>query len=150
MPEHTNRSSLHKRAPKIFLCYSHGDREAVHALYARLKRDGVDAWLDKESLVPGADWERAIREAILKSDMVVVCLSRHFSGQRGYRQEELRIALEKADFLAEDQIFIIPARLEKCATPKRLRGLQRVDLFEAGGYRKLIGVLQRKATAGWI
>jgi hypothetical protein len=38
------------RALKVFLCHAHSDKDAVKALYARLKREGVDccAWLDKE------------------------------------------------------------------------------------------------------
>jgi hypothetical protein len=42
-----------KRALKVFLC--HADRDAVRGLYARLIQDGVDAWLDKEKLLPGQD-----------------------------------------------------------------------------------------------
>ena len=114
----------------------------MHALYARLKKDSMQAWLDRESLAPGADWEDEIRKAILGSDVAIVCLSRHFNGQGGYRRKELRIALEKADVLPEGRVFIIPARLEKCEMPKRLRDLQRVDLFEAGGYKKLVGALR--------
>jgi hypothetical protein len=37
-----------KRPLKVFLCHARSDRDAVHALYARLTKDGVDAWLDKE------------------------------------------------------------------------------------------------------
>ena len=45
-----------KRPLKVFLCHARADREPVHALYARLKREGVDVWLDKEKLLPGQDW----------------------------------------------------------------------------------------------
>ena len=48
------------RALKVFLCHAHSDKDAVKALYARLKREGVDAWLDKEKLLPGEDWEYEI------------------------------------------------------------------------------------------
>jgi hypothetical protein len=53
-----------KRPLKVFLCHAHADREAVRALYARLTNDGVDAWLDKEKLLPGQDWELEIRKAV--------------------------------------------------------------------------------------
>jgi hypothetical protein len=46
-----------KRPLKVFLCHAHPDAEKVRALYARLKADGVDAWLDKENIIPGQDWE---------------------------------------------------------------------------------------------
>jgi hypothetical protein len=41
------------RPLNIFLCHAHADRDRVHALYDRLTNDGVDAWLDKENLLPG-------------------------------------------------------------------------------------------------
>ena len=62
---------------KVFLCHAHiiplwdADtpggalrRNAVKALYDRLTNDGVDAWLDKERLLPGQDWELGIRKAV--------------------------------------------------------------------------------------
>jgi hypothetical protein len=36
-----------KRPLKVFLCHAHADRDAVRGLYARLTKDGVDAWLEK-------------------------------------------------------------------------------------------------------
>ena len=55
---------------KVFLCHAHiiplwdADRDPVRALYTRLTQDGVDAWLDKEKLLPGQDWELEIRKAV--------------------------------------------------------------------------------------
>jgi len=46
---------IDKRPLKVFLCYAHADRDAVRGLYARLTKDSVDAWLDKEKLLPGQD-----------------------------------------------------------------------------------------------
>ena len=58
-----------KRPLKVFLCHAHADRDAVRGLYARLTKDGVDryAWLDKEKLLPGHDWELEIRKAACES-----------------------------------------------------------------------------------
>jgi hypothetical protein len=36
----------------------------VKALYTRLANDGMGAWLDKEKLLPGQDWELAVYEAV--------------------------------------------------------------------------------------
>lgn len=99
--------------------------------------------MDVESILPGQDWEFEIHKAIHSSDIVVVCLSKGFNKQGGYRHEELKIALKKANFLPDGEIFIIPARLEMCDTPEPLRRCQRVDLFEPGGYKKLVGALER-------
>ena len=53
-----------KRPLKVFLCHAHADSDAVRGLYAGLTKDGVDAWLDKEKLLPGQDWELEIRKAV--------------------------------------------------------------------------------------
>ena len=131
------------RQINIFLIHAHRDKEIVFKLYHRMVRDGIHAWLDSQNLQPGQDWQHEIRKAILKSDVVVVCLTRGFNEQQGYRHEELKIALSKANSLPERQSFIIPARLEACDLPESLRRWQRVDLFESRGYRKLADALQQ-------
>jgi hypothetical protein len=128
----------------IFLIYAHGDKEAVRKLHQRLVRDGIHTWLDAQNLEPGQDWQHEIRRAILNSDRILVCLTRGFNKTPGYRHEELKIALEKANLLEGGTIFIIPVRLERCRMPASLSHLHRVDLFEMGGYKKLIRALQDK------
>lgn len=126
---------------RIFLAHARDDEKRVLRLYRRLIRDGVEAWLDRECLQPGQDWDHEIRMAIHCSDLVVVCLSNRYIHKRGYCQNELRIALDESNLLPPYRTFIIPARLEDCELPESLRRWQRVDLFDAGGYRKLIDVL---------
>jgi hypothetical protein len=134
------------RQLQIFLLHARSDGEAVRRLYTRLIHDGVNAWLDREKLLPGQDWEYEIRKAIHSSDIVIVCLSRSFIKQGGYRHEELRIALEKANFVPDGEIFLIPARLEECDLPESLRRWQRVDLFDAHGYQQLLSALKKHAA----
>lgn len=130
------------RSVHVFLIHSHADRKIVHRLYRRMKRDGINAWMDVESLQPGQNWQNEIRRALLKSGVVVVCLSRQFNQRQGYRHVELRIALEKARSLPAGEVFIIPVRLEACGLPDELSHLHRVDLFEAGGYKGLLRALR--------
>ncbi|MGB8982400.1 MAG: toll/interleukin-1 receptor domain-containing protein [Anaerolineales bacterium] len=131
---------------QVFLLYSRGDRQAVRRLHSRMVKAGAKAWLDEKNILPGQDWQAEIRKAIYSSDIVIVCLSRQFNKQGGYRHEELRIALEKANSLPGEQIFIVPVRLEECEMPEPLRRWQRVDLFAADGYKKLLNVLQRQCA----
>jgi hypothetical protein len=145
MTEHFDKlSAPPDRLFKVFLCHARADSATVLALYNYLLRYGMAAWLDNEELEAGQDWEYEIRRAIRRSDVVIVCLSQQFSKQRGYRQKELRIALDEASLLPEGEIFIIPVRLEECEMPESLRRWQRVDLFEDGGYRKLIRALRKR------
>ena len=136
--------SEEKRPLKVFLCHAHSDAKAVRAIYNRLTQDGVDAWLDKEKLLPGQDWELEIRKAVREADVVVVCLSKQFN-QAGFRQKEVRLALETAMEKPEGEIFIIPARLEECENLESLRKWHWVDLFEDNGYEMLIRALRAHA-----
>jgi hypothetical protein len=131
------------RPLKAFLCHASGDKPVVREMYKRLAFEGVDAWLDKEKLLPGQDWQSEIHQAIYSSDIVIVCLSKQFNKQGGYRHEELRIALEKASGLPDNMILIIPVRLEECDMPEALHRWQRVDLFETNGFTALLSALEQ-------
>ncbi|HEY3476733.1 MAG TPA: toll/interleukin-1 receptor domain-containing protein [Anaerolineales bacterium] len=127
---------------RIFLLHARDDADAVRRLYRRLINEGMDVWLDQERLLPGQDWVHEIHKAIHRSDLVIVCLSKQFNKEGGYRHEELRIAVEKANALPEGEVFLIPARLETCQLPELLRRWQCVDLFKANGYKKLLDALK--------
>jgi hypothetical protein len=136
--------TIDKRPLKVFLCHAHADRNPVRGLYARLTKDGVDAWLDKEKLLPGQDWELEIRKAVREADVVVVCLSKQFN-QAGFRQKEVRLALDTAMEKPEGEIFIIPARLDECDNLESLKKWHWVDLFEDDGYEMLMRALRARA-----
>ncbi len=58
-------------------------------------------------------------------------------------QRELRDALLVAEEKPEGAIFIIPARLEAVDVPKRLAQWQWADLFQQGGYQRLVQTLRQ-------
>jgi outer membrane protein assembly factor BamD (BamD/ComL family) len=135
-----------KRPLKVFLCHASGDKPAVRVLYQRLLRDGVDAWLDREKLLPGQDWQLEIPKAVRESDVVVVCLSNKSITKEGYIQKEIKFALDIESEKPEGTIFLIPARLEECLVPGQLAFWQWVDLFEADGYERLLRSLRLRAN----
>jgi len=128
-------------APRVFLCHSSGDKPAVRDLYRRLRRDGVNPWLDEEDLLPGQQWETEISKAVRSSAAVIVLISQHSIGKTGYVQKEIKFALDVADEQPEGKIFLIPVKLEDCETPDRLKHLQWVNLFQQDGYRRLLRAL---------
>jgi outer membrane protein assembly factor BamD (BamD/ComL family) len=134
-----------KRALKVFLCHTSGDKPQVRTLYKHLVVEGVDAWLDKEKLLPGQDWRVEIPRAVRESDVVVVCLSNKSITQEGYIQKEIKFALDFAEEKPDGTIFIIPARLEDCPVPEKLSRWHWVDLFEENGYVKLLSSLKLRA-----
>jgi hypothetical protein len=135
-----------KRPLRVFLCHASSDKPVVQELYERLIGDGVDAWLDKEKLVPGQDWQLEIQRAVKNSDVVIVCLSAQSITKEGYVQKEIRIALDAADEKPEGTIFIIPAKLEACDVPDRMNKFQWVNLFSDDGYGQLLKALKLRAS----
>lgn len=131
---------------RIFLCHSSGDKQAVRALYKRLRSDGFDPWFDEEQLLPGQDWNQEIIRAVRSSDVVLICLSEKAINKAGYVQKEIKYALDVADEQPEGSIFLIPVRLEECGVPPRLSQWQWVDYFEDRGYGRLLKALEVKAT----
>jgi hypothetical protein len=90
-------------------------------LCQRLKADGFDPWLDEERVLAGQDWSFEITTAVRSSDVVIVFLSCGSVSKAGYFQKETKFALDVADEQPEGRIFIIPAKLEECEVPERLR-----------------------------
>ena len=135
------------RALRVFLCHASNDKEIVQNLYERLINDGIDAWLDKEKLLPGQDWKLEITKAVKESDVVIVCLSKHSVTKEGFVQWEIKFALDVTEEKPEGTIFIIPAKLEVCDVPEKISRYQWVDLFINEGYERLVKALQVRSKS---
>jgi hypothetical protein len=131
---------------KIFLSYAREDLVAARELFVHLNRyPGVDVWFDKESLIAGERWEQAIRKAIRESRYFILLLSEKSVAKKGYYQKEVRLALEILDEYPDDEIFLVPVRVDNCAPRlERLNSLQYVDLFPniENGLNKIYELLQ--------
>jgi hypothetical protein len=138
---------LLRRKLLAFLCHSSHDKMAVRKLYQQLIHDDFSAWFDEEDLIPGQEWDTEIRKAVRASDVVVVCLSRSSITKEGYVQKEIRYALDVAAEKPPGIIFLIPARLDECEVPERLKGWQWVDLYKDKGYERLLKALRKRGEA---
>ena len=96
--------------------------------------------MKKEKLIGGQDWQLEIKYAINESDYFVPCLSSHFQS-RTFGHKEINLAIEVLDTMPQGAIYLIPVRLEDCGIDDRLAGRHCIDLFEAGGYEKLVKAL---------
>lgn len=136
------------RQLRVFLCHGREDKPAVRRLYDQLRAEGdLDPWLDAEKLLAGQNWEYEIRKAIRDSDVVIACLSSTSIDKSGYVQKEIKLALDEADKQPEGTIYVIPARLDNCTVPDRLSHSHWVDLFESGGYERLLRALRFRAAS---
>jgi len=131
---------------RIFLCHAKEDKPAVRELYLRLRSVGFAPWLDHEDLVPGEEWEHAIREALRASIVVVVCLSPSAVSKTGFFQREIKFALDRAEEMPENTIYVIPAMLVQCGIPSRLSRYQCADLTRQSGFDRLTNAIDKASS----
>ena len=135
-------------APQAFVAYVVEDLAPARRLCEALRAEGFSPWLDKEKLLPGQNWPRAIERAIEISDVFVACFSTRSIVKRGQFQSELRYALDCSRQRPLDETFVIPVRLEQCAVPRRISNhVQYVDLYPDWhkGVRRIARAIRRAA-----
>jgi RNA polymerase sigma factor (sigma-70 family) len=131
-----------KVTARIFLSYAREDEEKVESLYKKLSDAGFKPWMDIKDILPGERWESCIARAIGQSDFFLVCLSANSIDKKGYMHKEIREALNMWQLQLEDDIYLIPVRLEDCEVPESVRGFQWVNLFEVDGWEQLAKAIQ--------
>jgi TIR domain len=137
----------HER-PQVFVAYIEEDLRQARRICRAIEAAGSAAWLNKEKLLPGQDWPRAIQRAVELSDAFVACFSRRSAAKHGEFQNELRWALKCARLRPLEASFLIPVRLEPCEVPRSIaETLQYVDLFPdwEAGMRKLVRAIRKVA-----
>jgi len=97
-------------------------------------------------LIAGQDWRAEIPKAVRASDVVLVCLSKSSITREGYVNKEIKLALDISDEKPVGTIFIIPVRFEEVGAPERLQHWHWVNLFEEGGYKRLLRALRVRAV----
>jgi len=128
---------------RIFLSYSRKDVGTVNDLYEKLKSYGFSPWQDHRDILPGQDWMEAIRKAIREAPFFLACMSTHSVSHRGVIQREIREALDVLQEKLDEDIFLIPVRLEECQVPPKLARLQWVDYYQSGGFEKILAALRK-------
>ena len=143
---------LAQTRPQVFVAYVAEDLALARRLCESLRNEGCSPWLDKDKLLPGQNWLRAIERAIDVSDAFVPCFSPRSIVKRGQFQSELRYALDCARkrplHEAPEAAFVIPLRFAECAVPHRISDhVQYVDLFPhwEHGVRRVARSIHRAA-----
>lgn len=136
--------TLPEDAPRVFLCHSHQDREAVIRLGESLQTQGIAIWLDRDNLRGGDDWDRLIPDVIKKQvDYVVVAQSKGLAERvESYCYKEIKTALERQASFAEGIRFVIPLQLDADVLLPELTRLQSVDLTAPQGLQELAQAIQ--------
>jgi len=126
----------------VFISYTHADQNAARQLNFELRSRGFTTWLDKVNLLPGQDWNSAIRSAIKSADLVLVLISKQSTEKRGYFQKEIALALDTLSEVPEQSIYLVPVLLEECPIPERLSHLHAVEWASANGLQKLVDAIE--------
>jgi hypothetical protein len=134
-----------RRPIRVFLCHDSNDKAKVRELYHYLRKRSIKPWFAEEDLVGGQDRQRESQKALAASDAVIICLTKNSVAREGDLQRQVKFALDKALEMPEGRIFLIPVRFEECEIPFMLSHYKWVDLFEQGGYPRLMMALQARA-----
>jgi len=140
----------------VFVSYLREDEEVVEIVVAELRRQGVEVWLDRDSIEPGKPWEVAIESAIDAGAYVIACFSEHIAEKdSSFMESEIRIALRCLEKGNRARDWLIPVRLSPTALPDitvdgglGIRDLQWVDLFGDlfDGIRQILRVVRPRFT----
>lgn len=122
----------------IFISYARPDAAIVRELVTFLESAGLNCWFDEKSLIGGQDWRGTIFDAINNSSLFITLLSCSSINRRGFYHSEMKLAIDEAMRIPDEQIFILPIRLDACTIPKSLRKWHVIDLFDQRGIDRLI------------
>ena len=120
-----------------FISYVRDNADQVDRLANDLRKAGVEVWLDRTKIRPGAIWKSAIREAIRNGSSFIACFSHEYiARQRTYMNEELILAIEELRQRPINQEWFIPILFSPCIVPDleigaglTLRDFHQVELF---------------------
>ena len=129
---------------QVFISYAKEDKKIASEIYDALTKEGIQVWIDFHNLFPGEHWENSIKDAIKEVPFIIVLLSNNSVAKRGFIQKEIKEALDFADTLPENDIYILPVRIDECKVPQRLQKWQWSNYFDSTDKQKLIYLLKSK------
>jgi hypothetical protein len=112
---------------KVFISYSHDDREKATQIAESLRSVGIDAWFDKWEILPGDSLIKKIfSEGLAKADVFAILLSENSIDSKWVNQELDVAFLNRIEGL----VRIIPIKLDAVNVPDHLRTISWLDMSE--------------------
>jgi len=128
----------------VFLSHSSKDKPIVRRLAERLRGDGLKVWLDEWEIRPGDSIPHKIDAGLVRSAVLVLCMSRHSFGSDW-------AALEYQTFRFRDplnrELRFIPLRLDETEPRPSLRQFAYIDWRGDGSaeaYARLLSACKRQ------
>ncbi|HEX7335093.1 MAG TPA: toll/interleukin-1 receptor domain-containing protein [Pyrinomonadaceae bacterium] len=113
--------------PKIFISYSHQDRDFVRRLERDLALEFPEAQVFYDMMIPvGEPWAETLAAQIRQADIVLVVVSPDYPGS-GWLSQELNVALERR---MHGDTRIVPLVVRTCTPTGLLSSLTPVDFTQ--------------------
>ena len=104
---------------RYFISYTRDDSDFVLKLAKELRAAGANLWVDQLDLVGGQRWARAVQEALVDCQGMIIVLSPESVASNNV-EDEVAYALDKNK-------LVVPVLYKECDVPIRLWSLQRID-----------------------
>ena len=131
--------------PMVFLCYAKEDISHVRDVYEKLKIADITPWFDEVNILPGHNWNIQIKKAMEKTDFALIFLSKQSVKKQGYVNKEIKWALDRQAEKTEEDIFLIPVKIDDCDLPYSLSSYRAVNLFEHVGIEMVLNVIHTQS-----
>jgi len=123
---------------KIFLAHAKEDEAVTESIYERLKNIGYTPWMDIKDIPGGVNWDFEIQKNFNAANIIILILSNVSISKNGYIRREINDAIEKLRYYKQDDIFIIPLRIDDCEVPDFISSkLQFIDFKRIDSWDKL-------------
>ncbi|TXH70463.1 MAG: toll/interleukin-1 receptor domain-containing protein [Thiothrix sp.] len=126
---------------QVFISHAREDHGVAVQLYDYLLEHGYSPWLDKRKIRVGANWDYEIQKALKESNFIILLLSSTSVQKRGYIQREFNFAVDYSESLLDDDIYILPILLDKCAVPTRLGKFQWIEINQENSMQQILDSL---------
>src|ERR1700693_2323421 len=114
---------------EVFLSYPSERLSVARSVYEFLRSLDVDVWFDKESLVPGQDWDRERADAQSRADLTVLICSPETFERGGIIQREVKTILALMNDKPLGKIYLVSMRTEEIGFPPELARYHWIDYF---------------------
>lgn len=136
-----------KQAKRVFVSYSHQNTEWLNRLKPHLsglqRSNEIETWTD-HAIIPGDEWDQAIKDSMLNADVFILMLSASFIASNYIWDIELKGAFEK---YTKEKKMVIPILIE----PLDLGSLPGVVETTAGKSLKIQDFeISPKTSAGYL
>lgn len=119
-------------SPKVFVSHASEDKDRfVNEFAGRLRKSGVDAWLDKWEMLPGDSLvDKIFEEGLKEAEAVVIVLSK-YSVSKPWVREELNSSIVSK---LQKGTRVIPIVLDECEVPESLKSTLWESIHDTTNY----------------